>query len=52
MTRLSVSLRNRYCTDLPTQSRPMLSIVLSWLVALDSQFRRIQASIDPPGRWP
>lgn len=52
MTRFPVTLRNRFCTTLPMQTRPRLSIFLSWLVATDTKFRRAQTLLHPPGRWP
>jgi hypothetical protein len=52
MTRRPTKLRKRACTFLPKQPQGAFGTVLSWLVDTDNQFRRAQAKLHPPGRWP
>lgn len=47
-----ITLRNRACSQVPKQTRSPLGTVLGWLVDTDTQFRRTQSLLHPPGRWP
>ncbi len=52
MTRRRITLRNRAVSNAPGKRTSLLTTILTWLVDTDEKFRRTQALMHPPGKWP